>query len=61
MCMGILPAQMCAPLHVGAMPIETRRGHWVLLELSYRQLLANMWVLGFEPGASGTEISALNL
>ena len=52
---------MCAPLHVGAMPIETRRGHWVLLELSYRQLLANMWVLGFEPGASGTEISALNL
>lgn len=46
--------------HVCPVPVETSRGFWVSWSWSYRQLWVSMWVLGFEPRASGRAASTLN-
>lgn len=60
MCMGVLTA--CSPVsHVHAMPMEARRGHRILWNGCYRQLLSATWVLGTESGgSSGKTASVLN-
>lgn len=42
---------ICAPC-IHSVPVETRRGHWVLWDWSYRWLGGTMWVLEPKPGSS---------
>jgi hypothetical protein len=60
MCMGVLTA--CLPVnHIHAMPTEARRGHWILWNGCYRQLLSATWGLGTEfGGSSGRTARFLN-
>lgn len=44
-----------------AMPVETKRGWWILSNCNYRQLLAVVWVLRTEPGSSARATNVLNL
>lgn len=39
--------------HVCTVPKETRRGHQIPWDWSYRRLLAIMWVRGIRPESSG--------
>lgn len=57
--MGVLPPFVSAHL-VCAVPEEARRGHQFLWNWDYRQLLADMWVLGTESMSSERVASALN-
>lgn len=43
---------VCAP-HVCLVPVEARRGHWILVMGGNRWLWASMRVLGIEPAPSG--------
>lgn len=44
------------------MPMEARRGHWILWSWNYRQLSAGavLWVLGMELGYSGKAARTLH-
>lgn len=44
-----------------AMPVETKRGWWILGNWNYRSLLAAMWVLRSEPRSSPRATNVLNL
>lgn len=41
------------------MPVETRRGHRIIRNWSFRWLWATSWVLGPEPASSGRAANAL--
>lgn len=60
MCIIVLVS--CLSMHyICAVPIESRRGHQIPWEWSYRWLLATMWMLRTEPMSPGKAVSTVLL